>query len=168
MRSIYWICSIDISIHITWKRWPFFHQIVVFFWIAEDGSLVLIHSLTSALDDFLHTLTQSISSLKSQPSVTPNSLSHQQFVTRADTLVRDVLLACQRTVGSLETVQQQDQEETTNEGDEQQQQQTGDIQLYNTLKLLEEISRNLTLRKVCLFNLAVNVILCHIVSHTDI
>ena len=83
--------------------------------------------------------------------------------------MRDVLLACQRTVGSLETVQQQYQEETTNEGDEQQQQQPGDIQLSNTLKLLEEISRNLTLRKVCHFNLAlVYIIFCHIVSHIDI
>ena len=82
--------------------------------------------------------------------------------------MRDVLLACQRTVGSLETVHQQYQEETTNEGDEQQPQQPGDIQLSNTLKLLEEISRNLTLRKVCYFYLAVYIMLCHIVSHIDI
>lgn len=112
---------------------------------AKEGNVVLVHQISSALEDFTQTVTTCTSSLTCDPPTSRDqSFGREEFVTKTDSLVKDILLACQHTVGSLETVQQEGETTTDTEDDRD----LSDIHLSDTLKLLDDVSNNLKLEKV--------------------
>lgn len=111
--------------------------------IASDGRIVLVLTLVNALTEFNQKLNDSGQLLTAASQSICDSLSTHDFFTQTDILVRDVLLATQHTISSLDQVQQLPESDDRHDGLE-----IADDQLSSTLKLYHNITQSSALSKV--------------------